>query len=116
MNFVTNTTSGPASTTLPLSHDAHAQLRALYCALLEHQEYFDEFKQLLSLYSTPPEQADEEPAESARVRAALNNKIRSWVAGPFNDLSVVQVLQWRAIVVDERLNVSISPWKESNAY
>ena len=32
------------------------------------------------------------------------------------DLSVVQVLQWRAIVVDERLNVSISPWKESNIY
>ena len=32
------------------------------------------------------------------------------------DLSVAQVLQWRAIVVDERLNVSISPWKESNVY
>lgn len=116
MNFVTNTMSGPASTTLPLTHDAHAQLRALYVALLEHQEYFDEFKHLLSLYNMPAEHVDEEPAECARVRATLNNKIRSWVAGPFNDLSVVQVLQWRAIVVDERLNVSISPWKESSAY
>ena len=116
MNFVTSTMSGPTSTTLPLSHDAHAQLRALYTALLEHQEYFDEFKQLLSTYSMPSEQPDDEPAEAARVRATLNNKIRSWVAGPFNDLSVVQVLQWRAIVVDERLNVSISPWKESNVY
>lgn len=115
MNFVSNTTSSVTSP-LPLSHDAHAQLRALYAALLEHQEYFDEFKQLLSMYSMPSEPVEEEPAEASRVRATLNNKIRSWVAGPFNDLSVVQVLQWRAIVVDERLNVSISPWKESNVY
>jgi hypothetical protein len=115
MNFVTSTTSSPAST-VSLPQDTHAQLRALYLALLEHQEYFDEFKQLLAEYSMPAEPIEEEPADAARVRAQLNNKIRSWVAGPFNDLSVVQVLQWRAIVVDERLNVSISPWKESNVY
>ena len=115
MNIVTtNATTTSTAATLPL--DAHAQLRALYVALLEHQEYFDEFKHLLSLYAIPPEQLDEEPAESARVRAILNTKIRSWVSGAFTDLSVAQVLQWRAIVVDERLNVSISPWKESNVY
>lgn len=114
MNFATSTTSAPAS--LPLAHDPHAQLRALYVALLEHQEYFDEFKHLLSLYVMPPEPVDEEPAECARIRAMLNAKIRSWLSGPFTDLSVAQVLQWRAIVVDERLNVSISPWKESNVY
>lgn len=112
MNIVTTT----ATTTSTLPVDPHAQLRALYVALLEHQEYFDEFKHILSLYAMPPEPIDEEPAESARVRSILNGKIRTWVNGPFSDLSVAQVLQWRAIVVDERLNVSISPWKESNAY
>lgn len=115
MNFATTTTTTtPAAP--PLAHDPHAQLRALYVALLEHQAYFDEFKHLLSLYLMPQDQVEEEPAECARVRAVLNGKIRSWLAGPFTDLSVAQVLQWRAIVVDERLNVSISPWKESNVY
>lgn len=114
MNFVTNSTAATAG--LPLAHDPHAQLRALYIALLEHQEYFDEFKHLLSLYAMPADQVEEEPTECARVRSTLNGKIRSWLSGPFTDLSVSQVLQWRAIVVDERLNVSISPWKESNVY
>jgi hypothetical protein len=114
MNFVTNSTSATVGS--PLAHDPHAQLRALYIALLEHQEYFDEFKHLLSLYAMPQDQMDEEPSECARVRSTLNGKIRSWLTGPFTDLSVAQVLQWRAIVVDERLNVSISPWKESNVY
>jgi hypothetical protein len=116
MNIAMSTSTSPSSTTLPVSHDPHAQLRALYCALLEHQEYFDEFKHLLSQYPIPHEPMDDEPSESARVRTILNAKIRSWVSGPFSDLSVAQVLQWRAIVVDERLNVSISPWKESNVY
>jgi hypothetical protein len=116
MNIVTTNTTTSATAALPLAHDPHAQLRALYIALLEHQEYFDEFKHLLSCYPLPQEQLDEEPAESARVRSVLNGKIRSWLACPFNDLSVSQVLQWRAILVDERLNVSISPWKESNVY
>ncbi|MEZ4313090.1 MAG: hypothetical protein R3F14_34145 [Polyangiaceae bacterium] len=118
MNVATTaTTSSPApSSTLPISHDPHAQLRALYIALLENQAYFDEFKHLLSLYAPPADQMEEEPAECARVRSVLNNTIRGWVTGPFTDLSVAQVLQWRAIVVDERLNVSISPWKESNVY
>ncbi len=117
MNIVTTTaTTNSTGAPLPLTTDAHAQLRALYVALLEHQEYFDEFKHLLSLYAIPPEQIEEEPVESARVRAILNGKIRSWLSCAFTDLSVSQVLQWRAIVVDERLNVSISPWKESNAY
>lgn len=114
MNIVTTTAS--TSTNLPIATDPHAQLRALYCALLEHQEYFDEFKHLLSQYALPQEPLDEEPAEAARVRSILNSRIRSWLTGPFTDLSVAQVLQWRAIVVDERLNVSISPWKESNVY
>ena len=95
--------------------DPHAQLRALYISLLRNQEHFDEFKQLLSLYIVSPE-ADEEPADAAGVRALLNSRIRSWIGGFFDGLSASQVLQWRAIVVEERINVCLSPWKESNIY
>ncbi|XYI01609.1 hypothetical protein ACMHYB_18380 [Sorangium sp. So ce1128] len=97
------------------SIDPHAQLRALYISLLRNQEHFDEFKQLLALYIVAPE-ADEEPADAASVRALLNCRIRSWIGGFFDGLSAAQVLQWRAIVVEERINVCLSPWKESNIY
>jgi hypothetical protein len=96
--------------------DPHAQLRALYLSLLTHQEHFDEFKQLLALYDVEPEVMDEEPADAGLVRSRLNERIRAWVGGPFDGLSVAQVLQWRAIVVEERFNVALSPWKESNCY
>lgn len=98
------------------SVDPHAQLRALYLSLLQHQEHFDEFKQLLALYSLEPAQGDDEPEEAARIRERLNDRIRAWVGGFFDGLSAIQVLQWRAIVVEERFNVSLSPWKESNVY
>jgi hypothetical protein len=94
--------------------DAHAQLRALYQTLLSHQDRFDEFKHLLSLYGV--ESGDEESSEAREVRVRLNGRIREWVGGAFEGLSVIQMLQWRAIVVDERLNVALSPWKESNLY
>ena len=97
------------------SVDPHAQLRALYLSLLQHQEHFDEFKQLLALYSISPED-DVEPDEAARIRARLNDRIRIWVGGFFDGLSAAQVLQWRAILVEERFNVALSPWKESNVY
>jgi hypothetical protein len=93
----------------------HTQLRALYLSLLQHQEHFDEFKQLLALYKVAPE-APSEPEDAAKVRDALNDRIRTWLCGPFEGLSAAQVLQWRAIVVEERFNVSLSPWKESNMY
>jgi hypothetical protein len=96
--------------------DPHAQIRALYISLCTHQEHFDEFKQLLALYSVAPEVMDREPADAVEVRRRLNDRIRAWVGGRFEGLSAAQVLQWRAIVVEERFNVSLSPWKESNAY
>jgi hypothetical protein len=98
--------------------DPHAQLRALYLSLLTHQSHFDEFKQLLALYDVKPEEleADEEPRAAAQLRSRLNARIRSWVGRQFDGLSAAQVLQWRAIVVEERLNVALSPWKESNIY
>ncbi len=96
--------------------DPHTQVRALYRALLEHEDRFHEFKRTLALYSVGAEQIDEEPADAAMLRQRLNERIRSWVQVPFDGISAVQMLQWRAIVVEERFNVSVSPWKESNGY
>jgi hypothetical protein len=94
--------------------DSHTQLRALYQTLLSHQDRFDEFKHLLSLYSAEPGAV--EAPEARETRQKLNGRIREWVGGSFDGLSIIQMLQWRAIVVDERLNVALSPWKESNIY
>ena len=58
---------------------------------------------------------DVEPSEAASVRMRLNDRIRDWI-GDFEGLSPVQTLQWRAIIVENRFNVSLSPWKESNTY
>ncbi len=96
--------------------DSHAQLRSLYMTLLEHQARFDEFKSLLAQYE-PTEVHDNasEPESAVEVRRKLNTRIRDWVDG-FDGMSAQQVIQWRAIVVEERINVSLSPWKESNLY
>ena len=95
--------------------DSHEQLRRLYRSLLEDQNRFDEFKQLLSLYPVP--QADEsETPEAEEVRAKLNRRIQDWLSGEFGGLSATQVILWRSIVVEERINVALSPWKESNIY
>jgi hypothetical protein len=99
-----------------LSSDPHAQLRALYQALLSSQDCFDEFKRLLQLYDFDPREGDDEPGDAAAVRQRLNDRIRNWVGGNFGGLSAKQTLQWRAIIVEERFNVSLSPWKESNMY
>jgi hypothetical protein len=99
-----------------VAHDPHSQLRALYQALLSSQDYFDEFKRMLALYSFDPTAVEEEPAEAAVTRQKLNDRIRMWVGESFGGLSAIQMLQWRAIVVEERFNISLSPWKESNVY
>ena len=97
--------------------DPHVQLRSLYMTLLSDQEHFDEFKQLLSLYGDGvPTGEGGESAEAADVRQRLNTRIREWTGLAMDDLSAMQVLQWRAIIVEERINIAISPWKESNAY
>ncbi len=99
-----------------VTHDPHSQLRALYQALLSSQDYFDEFKRMLALYSFDPTTLEEEPADAAATRQKLNDRIRAWVGDSFGGLSALQMLQWRAIVVEERFNISLSPWKESNVY
>ena len=95
-------------------NDPHVQLRRLYTSLLEEQNRFDEFKQLLSLY--PVSDEEEESEEAMSVRAKLNARINEWLCGQFDGLSATQVALWRSIVVEERINVALSPWKESNFY
>jgi hypothetical protein len=95
--------------------DTHSQLRALYRSLLEDEERFHEFKHLLSLY---PQNIPEtgEPTDAATIRKELNDRIRDWVGGRFEGLNAMQVRLWRSIVVEERFNVALSPWKEANVY
>ena len=95
--------------------DTHSELRALYRSLLESEEHFHEFKQLLALYPADPP-PDGEDAEAAEVRRQLNDRIREWLGGSFTGLSAMQLLLWRSIVVEERFNVALSPWKEANYY
>lgn len=95
--------------------DPHLQLRRLYISLLEEQSRFDEFKQLLALYPTT-ETGDEEGEEGHQAREKLNARIRTWLGGEFEGLNVAQVLLWRSIVVEERINIALSPWKEANGY
>ena len=94
--------------------DPHEQLRHLYMALLTKQDRFDEFKQLLALYPTEASVSEDEPANAASLRSKLNQRISEWIGGPFEGLGVTQLLLWRAIVVEQRFNVALSPWKESN--
>jgi hypothetical protein len=97
-------------------HDPRAQLRMLYALLTHNQERFDEFKRLLSLYPIQAANDGAESAEAADVRERLNRRISTWLRAPFGGLSATQVQLWRAIVVDERWNVALSPWPEANSY
>ena len=94
--------------------DPHERLRALYRTMLDHQEHFDEFKQMLALYALPADATEESPELSA-VRSKLNARICEWI-GPFDGLSVTQAKQWRQIIVEQRWNIGIAPFKESNYY
>ncbi len=102
--------------TMTSTLDPHAQLRSLYQLLLTHHDRFDEFKRLLALYEMKAEELDSEPTEAQEVRERLNGRIREWLGGSFDGLSAAQTMQWRVILVEERFNVSLSPWKESNIW
>jgi hypothetical protein len=106
-----NAPNTPAS----IARDPHLQLRRLYISLLEEQNRFDEFKHLLALYPTD-DGGDEEGEKAQEIRERLNERIRGWLSGDFEGLSVAQVILWRSIVVEERINIALSPWKESNIY
>ncbi len=96
--------------------DPHAELRSLYMSLLTRQENFDEFKQLLSMYPAITSDSETEPPAAAQIRQKLKERISAWTGMPFSGLSSSQIQMWRAIVIEERINVALSPWKESNHY
>jgi hypothetical protein len=104
------------ATALRHAADPHDQLRRLYRSLLEEQNRFDEFKQLLALYPTADVDSDIESEPAKATRAKLNARISEWLNGDFDGLSAAQVVLWKSIVVEERINVALSPWRESNAY
>jgi hypothetical protein len=93
--------------------DPHAQLRALYQSLLTDHARFDEFKRMLALYDVPADKP-EEPTEAAALREQLNDRIREWLGGDFDGMDAQQTRLWKAILVENRINVALSPWKESN--
>jgi hypothetical protein len=95
--------------------DSHGQLRALYRSLLDREDRYHEFKQLLALYPTSSPELGEH-ADALAIREQLNRRIREWLGGSFEGLSAMQLLLWRSIVVEERFNVALSPWKEANGY
>jgi len=97
------------------SADPHAQLRVLYRALLENEEHYQEFKQMLATYPWAEGEVAE-PDEAAQLREQLNARIRTWAAADFEGLSATQVALWRSIIIEERFNVALSPWKEANIY
>jgi hypothetical protein len=99
-----------------MTRDPRSQIRALYRSLLERQSNFDEFKALLSLYPAALPPSGEETPEAMLVRARLNSRISEWLGDPFDALSAEQLLQWRAIVVEERFHHIVSPWSESNVW
>jgi hypothetical protein len=101
--------------TIQHDKDPHHQLRALYRSLLDHEDRYHEFKQLLMLYPSDVGALEASP-EAEALREQLNHRIREWVGGPFEGLSAMQMLLWRGILVEERFNVALAPWKESNMY
>ena len=84
------------------------QLRALYVALLMNQDRFDEFKQLLARYPKPLLPQAEESTDATAVRHKLDQRISLWISAPFAGLAPQDVLVWRAVLVDEQLNISLA--------
>lgn len=88
--------------------DWFAQLRTLYLSLLGDPARYSEFKQLLALYplAVESEGDGDEPDDASSARLRLNETVRVWVGERFEGFSASQVLQWRAIVVEERIGPS----------
>jgi hypothetical protein len=87
-------------------------VRALYRALIQSEDRFQEFEAHLAIYDAKTGEADEELPHPAAVRCRLNQRIRSWLSVPFDGLSAEQMREWRAIVIEERFDIAPSPWQE----
>ncbi len=75
--------------------------------LLRNQDHFDEFKHLLALYHPGGvSEGGQETSAAREVRRRLNDRIERWLGMEIEELGPGQVLQWRAIVVEERFRVA----------
>lgn len=95
-------------------HDQHYQLRALYKVLCRKQSEFDEFRMIMACYRV--DDVAMEPPEARVLRDMATQRAREWTGLPIRYFSPFQMLQWRKLLVEDRENIAICPWKESNLY
>ena len=72
-------------------------------------------EELLAQYPEIATELAEEPSAAAAAREALNARIGEWVT-PFDGLSATQTRQLRQVLVANRANLAVAPWKENNGY
>ena len=56
------------------------------------------------------------PEQAAQIRELLNLRIAEWTGSRLQSLSCTDMLAWRGMIVDQRINLGIAPWKEANNY
>jgi hypothetical protein len=81
------------------------QLRSICRNMLNRQENICEFQRLLADYPADCDESDE-PAEALVIRDKLSQSVREWTGEAFSGFTIAQVQMWRAIVVDNRLNIA----------
>jgi len=64
----------------------------------------------------PDGETDVEPEQAAQIRELLNLRIAEWTGSRLQSLSCTDMLAWRGMIVDQRINLGIAPWKEANNY
>jgi hypothetical protein len=83
------------------SHVPHDRFWSLYRTLLTRRAHFEEFKHLLAMYPPSSPRLGAESADAEFVRSYLNSRIVEWVGEDFRELSIIELLEWRTVVVDE---------------
>jgi hypothetical protein len=68
------------------------------------------------MYPDPSPDESAESEEAARVREVVNARVREWTSIRTGGLDAQQVIMLRDMLVTHRLNLALSPWKESNSY
>src|SRR5215510_9150104 len=100
----------------PPPHDIREHVWWLWHALLMSKERFSEFQTLLSIYPTEPSSSEEEPEGAAALRARINRRVTEWLGRELQPLSASEILLFRELIIEQRMGIGISPWKESNAW